>query len=63
MTALLLISYLLICISAGAIGDALNDTSRKNAGHIIRAAEIALALAGATIFGVTTLMTLLCSTC
>lgn len=54
MTAIFLILYLIACISAGSIGDALNDTGKKNAGHLLEAAEMALALLGATIFGVTT---------
>jgi hypothetical protein len=52
MTALLLIAYIIACISAGAIGDALNDTSRKNAGHLLTALETLICLVGATIFGV-----------
>ena len=53
MTALLLILYIIACISAGAIADGLNDTKRKKVGHLIEAIEIALALVGATIFSVT----------
>ena len=54
MIALLLILYVIACIATGAIADGLNDTGRKKVGHLLEAAEIALALAGATIFGVTT---------
>ena len=54
MTALLLILYIIACLTAGAIGDGLNDTKRKKVGHLIEAIEIALALVGATIFSVTT---------
>ena len=53
MIAIFIISYLIACISAGAIGDALNDKGKQNAGHIVIALEALLALVGATIFSVT----------
>jgi len=50
----LLILYIIVCISAGAIADGLNDTGHGKAGHLLEAAEMLLALTGATIFAVTT---------
>ena len=53
MIALLLISYLIVTVLAGAIADGLNNGGSKKVGHVLEAAEVGLALAGATIFGVT----------
>lgn len=54
MGPVIIILYQVATIILGASGDALNDKGKQNLGHALRAAETALALLGATIFGVTT---------